>query len=59
MRKADHQLQQTLFIPSWQKADKRAERRQGRETGTDCRLIKTYEPYVSEHADVVQDEAPG
>jgi branched-chain amino acid transport system substrate-binding protein len=47
MRKADHQLQQTLYIQQWQKADKPPLDYSIENTGHNFRVIKTYEPYVS------------
>jgi branched-chain amino acid transport system substrate-binding protein len=47
MRKADHQLQQTLYIQSWQKADKAPLDYSVENTGHNFRVVKTYEPYVS------------
>jgi branched-chain amino acid transport system substrate-binding protein len=48
MRKADHQLQQTVYIQSWQKADSKPPLDYSVEnTGHNFRVIKTYEPYVS------------
>jgi branched-chain amino acid transport system substrate-binding protein len=46
MRKLDHQLQQTLFITVWQKADKKFPY-SAENTGMTLALVKTFEPYVS------------
>jgi branched-chain amino acid transport system substrate-binding protein len=47
MRKADHQLQQTVFISQWQKAGKGLADYSVENTGHNFAPIKTYEPYVS------------
>jgi branched-chain amino acid transport system substrate-binding protein len=47
MRKADHQLQQTVYIQSWMKADKPPLDYSVENTGHNFRVVKTYEPYVS------------
>jgi branched-chain amino acid transport system substrate-binding protein len=46
MRKYDHQLQQTLFISVWQKADKKYPY-SPENTGMTLAPVKTFEPYVS------------
>jgi branched-chain amino acid transport system substrate-binding protein len=46
MRKYDHQLQQTLFISVWQKADKKFPY-SPESTGMTLAPVKTFEPYVS------------
>ena len=46
MRKTDHQLQQTLFLTVWQKAD--AKRPYSVEnTGYNFAPVKTFDPFVS------------
>ena len=47
MRKADHQLQQTLFISSWKKAGPAPADYSVENTGYNFQPIKTYEPYIS------------
>ena len=47
MRKADHQLQQTVYITQWQKAGAKPYDYSVENTGYNFRTIKTYEPYVS------------
>ena len=59
MRKADHQLQQTLYIQSWQKADKAPLDYSVENTGHNFRVIKTYEPYVSSTPTSCQMKRPG
>jgi branched-chain amino acid transport system substrate-binding protein len=46
MRKYDHQLQQTLFITVWQKADKKYPY-SPENTGMTLAPVRTFEPYVS------------
>ena len=46
MRKFDHQLQQTLFVTVWQKADKKFPY-SPENTGMTLAPVKTFEPYVS------------
>jgi branched-chain amino acid transport system substrate-binding protein len=46
MRKFDHQLQQTLYISVWQKADKKNPY-SPENTGMTLASVKTFEPYVS------------
>ena len=46
MRKYDHQLQQTLYITVWQKADKKYPY-SAENTGMTLAPVKTFEPYVS------------
>ena len=46
MRKLDHQLQQTLYITVWQKADKKFPY-SPENTGMTLALVKTFEPFVS------------
>jgi branched-chain amino acid transport system substrate-binding protein len=46
MRKLDHQMQQTLFMTVWQKADKKFPY-SAENTGMTLALVKTFEPYVS------------
>jgi branched-chain amino acid transport system substrate-binding protein len=59
MRKADHQLQQTLYIQAWQKADKPPLDYSVENTGHNFRVIKTYEPYVSSTPTSCQMKRPG
>ncbi len=47
MRKADHQLQQTLYIQAWQKAGKPPLDYSAENTGYTFAPIRTFEPYVS------------
>ena len=47
MRKADHQLQQTLYIQAWQKTGKAPLDYSVENTGYTFAPIKTFEPYVS------------
>ena len=47
MRKADHQLQQTLYIAVWQKAGKAPNDYSVENTGFNFQPVKTFEPYVS------------
>ena len=47
MRKADHQLQQAVYITQWQKAGAKPYDYSVENTGYNFRTIKTYEPYVS------------
>ena len=46
MRKYDHQLQQTLYITVWQKADKKYPY-SPENTGMTLAPVRTFEPYVS------------
>ena len=59
MRRADHQLQQTLYIQSWQKADKPPLDYSVENTGHNFRVIKTYEPYVSSTPTSCEMKRPG
>ncbi len=47
MRKADHQLQQAVYITQWQKAGAKPYDYSVENTGYNFRTIKTYEPYVA------------
>lgn len=47
MRKADHQLQQHVFISRWEKAGAKPFDYSVENTGYNFRTIKTYEPYVA------------
>lgn len=47
MRKADHQLQQTLYIQSWDKVGPPPNDYSVENTGHNFKVIKTYEPYIS------------
>jgi branched-chain amino acid transport system substrate-binding protein len=46
MRKLDHQMQQTLFMTVWQKADKKFPY-SAENTGMTLAPVKTFEPYIS------------
>jgi branched-chain amino acid transport system substrate-binding protein len=46
MRKFDHQLQQTIYMTVWQKADKKYPY-SPENTGMTLAPVKTFEPYVS------------
>ncbi len=59
MRKADHQLQQTVYISSWQKVDKPPFDYSVENTGHTFRIVKTYEPYVSSTPTSCQMKRPG
>lgn len=47
MRKADHQMQQPVFISVWKKADKAPNDYSVENTGFNFALVKAYEPYVA------------
>ena len=47
MRKSDHQLQQTVYIQSWDKVGAPPNDYSVENTGHNFKVIKTYEPYVS------------
>jgi len=47
MRKADHQLQQTVYIAQWQKAGAKPYDYSVENTGYNFRTVKTFEPYVA------------
>ncbi|MDP2005001.1 MAG: branched-chain amino acid ABC transporter substrate-binding protein [Rubrivivax sp.] len=47
MRKADHQLQQTVYIAQWQKAGAKPYDYSVENTGYNFKTVKTYEPYVA------------
>ena len=57
MRKLDHQLQQTLYITVWQKADKKFPY-SPENTGMTLALVKTFEPYVSSTPTSCQMKTP-
>jgi branched-chain amino acid transport system substrate-binding protein len=59
MRKSDHQLQQTLYIQQWQKADKAPWDYSVENTGHNFRVVKTLEPYVSSTPTSCQMKRPG
>jgi len=59
MRKADHQLQQTLYIQSWQKAGKAPLDYSVENTGYTFAPIKTFEPYVSSTPTSCEMKRPG
>ena len=59
MRKADHQLQQTLYIQSWQKAGKAPADYSVENTGYTFAPIKTFEPYVSSTPTSCEMKRPG
>ena len=58
MRKTDHQLQQALYITRWAEGRPKPYDYSVENTGYNFRTVKTFEPYVVEHADLVPDEAP-
>ena len=58
MRKLDHQLQQTLYVTVWQKADKKFPY-SAENTGMTLALVKTFEPYVSSTPTSCQMKLPG
>ena len=58
MRKADHQLQQALFISVWQKADAKYPY-SPENTGYTLAPVKTYESYVSSTPTSCQMKRPG
>lgn len=58
MRKLDHQLQQTIFITVWQKADKKYPY-SAENTGMTLAPVKTFEPYVSSTPTSCQMKLPG
>ena len=58
MRKLDHQLQQTIYISVWQKADKKYPY-SIENTGMTLALVKTFEPYVSSTPTSCQMKLPG
>ncbi|HEY6134144.1 MAG TPA: branched-chain amino acid ABC transporter substrate-binding protein [Rubrivivax sp.] len=47
LRKSDHQLQQTLYIQSWQKSGAAPNDYSVENTGHNFQVVKTFEPYVS------------
>jgi len=47
MRKADHQLQQHVYISRWEKAGAKPNDYSVENTGYNFRTVKTYEPYVA------------
>ena len=57
MRKADHQLQQTLYIQAWQKVGKPPLDYSAENTGYTFAPIKDLRALCVEHADVLPDEA--
>ena len=59
MRKTDHQLQQTLYIQSWQKVGKAPLDYSVENTGYTFVPLKTYEPYVSSTPTSCQMKRPG
>jgi branched-chain amino acid transport system substrate-binding protein len=59
MRKADHQLQQTLYIAKWQKAGKAPNDYSIENTGYTFVPLKTFEPYVSSTPTSCQMKRPG
>jgi len=59
MRKADHQLQQTVYIAQWKKAGKAPADYSVENTGFNFAPIKTYEPYVSSTPTSCQMKRPG
>jgi branched-chain amino acid transport system substrate-binding protein len=59
MRKADHQLQQPLFIAEWKKAGKPPHDYSVENTGYNFQPVKTYESYVSSTPTSCQMKRPG
>jgi branched-chain amino acid transport system substrate-binding protein len=59
VRKADHQLQQTLYIQAWQKVGKPPLDYSVENTGYTFAPIKTFEPYVSSTPTSCQMKRPG
>jgi branched-chain amino acid transport system substrate-binding protein len=57
MRKYDHQLQQTLYITVWQKADKKYPY-SPENTGMTLAPVRTFEPYVSSTPTSCQMKTP-
>jgi branched-chain amino acid transport system substrate-binding protein len=57
MRKLDHQLQQTLYVTVWQKADKKYPY-SPENTGMTLAPVKTFEPYVSSTPTSCQMKTP-
>ena len=58
MRKTDHQLQQTLYISTWQKVDAK-NKYSVENTGYTFAPVKTFEPYVSSTPTSCQMKRPG
>ncbi len=58
MRKTDHQIQQTLFLTVWQKADKKYPY-SPENTGMTLAPVKTFEPYVASTPTSCQMKRPG
>jgi branched-chain amino acid transport system substrate-binding protein len=58
MRKADHQLQQPLYIAKWQKADAKNSTA-SKNTGYTFAPVKEFEPYVSSTPTSCQMKRPG
>jgi branched-chain amino acid transport system substrate-binding protein len=59
MRKADHQLQQTLYLQAWQKAGKPPLDYSAENTGYTFAPIRTFEPYVSSTPTSCEMKRPG
>ncbi|MES2956623.1 MAG: branched-chain amino acid ABC transporter substrate-binding protein [Pseudomonadota bacterium] len=59
LRKADHQLQQTLYIQAWQKVGAAPNDYSVENTGHNFQVVKTYEPYVSSTPTSCQMKRPG
>ena len=59
MRKADHQLQQTLYISSWKKASGAPNDYSVENTGYNFQPVKYYEPYVASTPTSCQMKRPG
>ena len=57
MRKLDHQLQQTLYMSVWQKADKKYPYNP-ENTGMTLVPVKTFEPYISSTPTSCQMKTP-
>ena len=58
MRRTDHQLQQTLYITRWQKADAKFPY-SPENTGYTLAPVATYEPYVASTPTSCQMKRPG
>ena len=58
MRKADHQMQQTMFLTVWQKTDKKYPY-SAENTGMTLAPVQKYEPYVASTPTSCQMKRPG
>ena len=59
MRKADHQLQQTVYISVWQKAGAKPNDYSVENTGYNFKTVKTYDAYVASTPTSCQMKRPG